>query len=133
MSIQVSLEDVQGETDNEKLCTKAKDVSLGGLAYISSKPIIKGQRVKVFFPLLEQQKGLCGEVGWNLKTGRGYLTGVQFNNPNELYRLRLIEQICHIEHYRGQVKKYEGRDLSGDQAAKEWILKYAADFPMLDP
>jgi len=46
-----------------------------------------------------------------------------------LFRLRMIEQICQIEHYRKEVKLVEGRDLSAEEAASEWISRYASDFP----
>jgi hypothetical protein len=41
----------------------------------------------------------------------------------------MIEQICHIEHYRKEVKLAEGRELSSEEAADEWIKRYAGDFP----
>ena len=43
----------------------------------------------------------------------------------------MIEQICHIEHYRKEVERLEGRALSAHEAAGEWISKYAGDFPAL--
>jgi hypothetical protein len=41
----------------------------------------------------------------------------------------MVEQVCHIEQYKADVLKKEGRELTGEEAAKEWILKYAKDFP----
>ena len=43
----------------------------------------------------------------------------------------MIEQICHIEHYRAEVEGKEGRELSSQEAAKEWISSYAGDFPAI--
>ena len=43
----------------------------------------------------------------------------------------MIEQICHIEHYRKEVARVEGRELSTQEAASEWISRYASDFPAL--
>ena len=43
----------------------------------------------------------------------------------------MIEQVCHIEHYRKEVMLREGRELSAQEAAREWISKYAGDFPAL--
>ena len=40
----------------------------------------------------------------------------------------MVEQICHVEHYRRQVRQIEGRQLDGEEAAQEWVSKYAADF-----
>ena len=43
----------------------------------------------------------------------------------------MIEQICHIENYRQLIKKEQGIELSSEQAAKQWIQKYAHTFPTL--
>jgi hypothetical protein len=43
----------------------------------------------------------------------------------------MVEQVCHIEHYRNEVLALEGRRLSTKQAAEEWIKKYSASFPNL--
>ena len=53
-------------------------------------------------------------------------------NEDELFRLRMIEQICHIEHYRNEMLKQQGRELSIEEAAQEWISRYAGEFPSLD-
>ncbi len=43
--------------------------------------------------------------------------------------MRMVEQVCHIERYRADVLEREGRALTGEQAAEEWIKRYAEDFP----
>lgn len=43
--------------------------------------------------------------------------------------MRLIEQACYIEEYRKEVFSQQGRQLSEEEAAKEWIDKYAGIFP----
>lgn len=63
--------------------------------------------------------------------GIGYQTGIVFNCPDTAFAVRMIEQICHIEQYRQQVSHNEGRELSVDNAAQEWISLHAADFPEL--
>ena len=44
----------------------------------------------------------------------------------------MIEQICHIEQYKADVLAKEGRQLDVEQAAREWIYKFADDFPDLE-
>ena len=44
----------------------------------------------------------------------------------------MTEQICHIEHYKQEVMKREGRRLDCSQAAMEWIDKYARDFTRIE-
>jgi hypothetical protein len=111
---------------------KLNNVSLGGLAFVSPEPMPEGKTVKVCFPLLDQNRSLTGQVVWNKKLKKGFEIGLQFDDPDELYRLRMIEQICHIEHYRAEIKQREGRQLNSEEAAKEWIKRYAGEFPTLN-
>jgi hypothetical protein len=37
--------------------------------------------------------------------------------------------VCSIERYRREVRRREGRVLSGQEAAEEWIRENAARFP----
>ncbi|MFA9420292.1 MAG: PilZ domain-containing protein [Gammaproteobacteria bacterium] len=126
--IQVTLnlvEDDSEETADETLT----NVSLGGLSFISKQPFEIEQKVRVSIPLLKQDTNLLGTVVWCEKTTESYEIGIQFEGSKDLFRLRMIEQICHIEHYRKEIKLVEGRELSTAQAATEWISRYASDFP----
>ncbi|MEQ8937648.1 MAG: PilZ domain-containing protein, partial [Gammaproteobacteria bacterium] len=50
-------------------------------------------------------------------------------SKQKMFLLRMVEQLCHIEHYRNEIARVEGRELSSEQAAQEWISKYAESFP----
>ena len=56
-----------------------------------------------------------------------------FHNRNDIIEQKfiysMVEQVCHIEQYKKEVLKNEGQGLSGEEAAVEWITKYAKDFP----
>lgn len=67
-----------------------------------------------------------------LKDGIGYETGVVFDCPKTAFAVRMIEQVCYIEQYRQQVSVTEGRELTIDSAATEWITQHAASFPELN-
>ena len=60
--------------------------------------------------------------------GRVDLIGIEFAAEAEAFRARMVEQICHIERYHRQ-QQAEGREVSEEQAAIEWIDRYAATFP----
>jgi len=45
----------------------------------------------------------------------------------------MVEQVCSIESYQKKIYETEGRRLTTEQAAMEWIAKYAAQFPDLGP
>ena len=132
MPIQVSL-DWGGEGLEEHSCDKLNNVSLGGLSFLSSQPLPGASQVSVTFPLLDQQHSLTGKVVWNRKQAQGYEIGLQFDDPDQLYCLRMIEQVCHIEHYRREVEIREGRRLNSEEAASEWISRFAGKFPGLNP
>ena len=128
--IQVTLDWVDDEND-ETVDQTITNVSLGGLAFVSTNPLELLQRVKVSIPVLNQDNHLVGNVVWCEKKDQSYEIGIEFENSRDVFRLRMIEQICHIEHYRKEVERQEGRQLSSQEAAREWISKYAGDFPAL--
>ncbi|MEH6444178.1 MAG: hypothetical protein V7784_09785 [Oceanospirillaceae bacterium] len=67
-----------------------------------------------------------------VKEGIGYETGVVFDCPDTAFAVRMIEQVCYIEQYRQKVSVSEGRELTIDSAAVEWITQHAANFPELN-
>jgi predicted SPOUT superfamily RNA methylase MTH1 len=130
MPIRVSRDSI-AESEDDSDDQTITNVGLGGLAFLSSRPLEVQQRVTVSIPVLEQENELTGNVVWCEKADQGYEIGIEFERSRDNYRLRMIEQICHIEHYRREVERLEGRKLSSQQAAQEWIAAYAEDFPEL--
>jgi len=130
--IQVSSSRVEDE-DDETLDQTITNVSLGGLAFVSPKPLEILDRVRVCIPFLERNNTLVGNVVWCEKCDNGveFEIGIEFEKSRDVFRLRMIEQVCHIEHYRKEVMLREGRELSAQEAAREWISKYAGDIPAL--
>ena len=107
------------------------NISLGGLSFLSQQAVDVFQRVRVCIPLIKEDNFIEGQVVWCEKARNGYEIGLEFDSSKEVFRLRMIEQICHIEHYRKEIERQEGRKLSTNEAAKEWISQYAGDFPAL--
>lgn len=120
------VEDDSGDLEDQTLT----NLSLGGLSFISTQRLKTGQKASVCIPVLKQDNCLAGTVVWCEKSKSGYEIGVEFEGSKDIFRLRMIEQICHIEHYRKEVKLVEGRELSSEEAATEWIKRYAGDFPV---
>jgi hypothetical protein len=128
--IQVTADWVEDE-DDETLDQTITNVSLGGLAFVSPKPFEVLERVQICIPFLEKDNTLVGNVVWCERSGSVWEIGIEFEKSRDAFRLRMIEQICHIEHYRKEVRQQEGRELTTQEAASEWIAKYASDFPAL--
>lgn len=120
----------------EELVTEAtdylKNVSRGGLAFHSKISLPKGTTVRIKIPLVSPVFQATGKVTWCHPTENDYEIGIQFIDEGDPFRARMVEQICHIEQYKHEVFDNDGRQLSGEQAAVEWIEKFAADFPGAD-
>lgn len=106
-----------------------RDVSCGGLCFTSDCPIQCGETVHVSIPVEAPGFEADGVVAWCKPENDHFAIGVAFDGDSTSFTLRMVEQVCHIEHYRAQVLRDEGRDLNSEEAAQEWIEKYARDFP----
>ncbi|PCJ18370.1 MAG: pilus assembly protein PilZ [Gammaproteobacteria bacterium] len=105
------------------------NISIGGLSYQSDYFIEPGLVISIRIPTISSQFEVNGEVTWCRKSDDKFDVGIQFNEQHDLFSTRMIEQICHIEHYKRLVEEQENRILTGEEAALEWIEKYAATFP----
>ncbi|HEY9197762.1 MAG TPA: PilZ domain-containing protein [Gammaproteobacteria bacterium] len=109
---------------------KLHDVSRGGLSFSADMPLEAGAVIRVRISHVEPAFEAPCRVSWCRRHRGDYLIGVAFLDAQDEYRARMVEQVCHIEHYKKEVLEREGRMLSGEQAAREWIHKYAQDFPV---
>ena len=105
------------------------NVGMGGLAFRSRRAFKAARIVKVRIPWVRPPFETTARVAWCRACGDGYELGLAFIDPNDAFHARMVEQICHIEHYRRQVQESEGRRLTPEEAAREWIERHAAQFP----
>ncbi len=108
---------------------RLNNVSLGGLCCECAAPLTPGALVKIRFPVVRPAFETKGNVVWCHRRQGHFDLGVQFTEREDAFRARMVEQICHIEHYRNEIRDAEGRILDGEAAAREWISKFAAQFP----
>ena len=118
------------ELDHAARCSR--NVGLGGLAFQSDRPLTRGTVIELRIPVVRPAFETRARVVWCRASEAGYDLGVEFLDPNDAFRARMVEQICHIEDYRAGVYRSEGRELTAEQAAIEWIGKYASNFPEED-
>lgn len=105
------------------------NISHGGLSLRSHASILPGTIVNLTMHVPGCDKQLQARVVWCRDIPGAYDIGVEFLNSDDSYTVRMVEQVCHIEHYRRKVKEEQGRVLDSRQAAMEWIAKNASDFP----
>ena len=106
-----------------------KNISLGGLCFKSSVPLASGIQLILSIHIIKPAFKAKGVVAWCNKEEDSFDVGVNFFDSDTEYRVRMVEQICQIEHYRKDIQHREGRIISAEKAAEEWIEKYASDFP----
>lgn len=109
-----------------------KNVSHGGLAFNAKMAINPGAIIRVKIPLVHPVFQAIGKVTWCHPQQNEFEIGIRFLDEGDSFRARMVEQICHIEQYKQESLDKEGRHLTGEQAAIEWIEKFATEFPGAD-
>lgn len=109
--------------------SQASDLGAGGLAFHSNQNIEPGTIVCIKIPYIQPEFETDAKVVWCRKRLKGTELGVEFLTLDDAFKARMVEQICYIENYQHAVKRREGRNLTIQEAAVEWVSKYAANFP----
>lgn len=126
---------IEEESLPSPLSLALNNVSQGGLAFDSPKFIEVGTLVNVQIHIVKSDFKVSGVVQWCQRQSPSenhFEVGIEYVDRKDAFRVRMVEQICHIEQYRREIEQKEGRPLSGEAAAIEWITKHAAEFPNPD-
>lgn len=108
---------------------RLSDVGFGGLCFNTAEQLTNGSIITIRINVVKPPFEILARVVWHRYTGESYETGVEFIGEQDAYKARMVEQVCHIQHYRQQTWEREGRELTSKQAALEWIERYAEKFP----
>lgn len=111
---------------DETLC----NVSSGGLCFRYTSKVEVGNVIRVRIAITAPPFEARCRVTWCQPEGGTWQVGVVFLEQDDLFRARMIEQICHIQQYRDEIRDKHGRNLSSQEAAVEWIEKFADKFQM---
>lgn len=107
----------------------AHDVSVGGLALCWPEDIERGVAVEIQIDSVHPPFDALGRVAWHRHEGNHFLLGIEFLTQEDAFRARMVEQVCHIEAYRELIEREEHRMLDSEQAAWEWLERFAGAFP----
>jgi hypothetical protein len=107
--------------------SQLSNLSYGGICCSVDDPIDQGTTIKIRIPLLYPSYEGKGVVVWCRPHACGYDLGIQFIDKHEAFKSRMVEQVCKIEEYRLHCET-QGTLMTSEEAAIEWIEKYAADF-----
>ena len=100
-----------------------------GLCFESDRYIKPGTVLEVSIPLrgvIQKFKGRVVLVKWN---GESCEIGMWLSSKTDAGRIRIVEQICHIEAYLKHKRHFDGPFVSKERVAQEWIARFASSFP----
>lgn len=124
--------DVKCQSSEKQLHLQLHDVSYGGLCFYSPLEMSVGAIIRIKIRAVRPIFKVNAVVQWCRQQANFFELGVQFLDKEDAFKVRMVEQICHIEAYRQITKEMTGRHLSKEEASLEWIEKHATDFPQQD-
>ncbi len=88
------------------------NVSLGGLSFYFPETLPIGKTLKIRIPLVGQGFETTVQVVWCDQAENSFEIGVKLLDQQDAFRTRMVEQVCHIEHYKKDIELAEGRFLN---------------------
>lgn len=119
---------VSSNKSRQQLNLLLNNVSTGGLSFHSPDPFNEGTPVQISIPTKPVFQ-VHAIVQWCQPDKAGYELGVKFLDHADAYRVRMVEQVCHIEDYRLRKQVERGKRVSRNQASREWIAQHGGSFP----
>jgi len=113
--------------------SKTINISLGGLLFSSSTPVVKGSLISLKLPFEEKVFKVLAKVvhcDRSLDTNL-FNIGVNFSRLQDAFKVKLIEQLYLISEYRDLRSIQLGREVTLEEASKEWIKRYSERFRRL--
>lgn len=113
--------------------TSAINVSQGGLLFASKKQVEPDSRILIRMPFQDKLFNVHARVVHCQKSldTKLYHVGVCFERISDAFKVKLIEQIYLICEYRDLRSIQLGRDVSLEEASREWIKRYSDRFRRL--
>jgi c-di-GMP-binding flagellar brake protein YcgR len=119
-----------GKPESKELRTNTINVSMGGLLFAAKKPVDMGSTIVIKMPFENKVFNIRARVvhcDRNPETKLNNI-GVRFYRVNDAFKVKLIEQIYLISEYRDLKSMQLGRQISLEDASREWIKRYSERF-----
>ena len=110
-----------------------KNINQGGLLFCSKNPTEVGAIISIKIPFQAKIFNVKAKVVHctPLKNSDLFDVGVSFLRHNEAFKVKLIEQLYLISEYRDLTSVQLGREISLEEASREWIKRYSKRFARL--
>ena len=113
------------KVDSEERTSRGKI----GLCFESKQYIKPDTLLQVDITIRGEIQTFTGRVILVRNKGEMFEIGIWFTSKADASRIRMVEQICHIEAYLTHKRHHEGPFVSPERVAQEWISRFASRFP----
>lgn len=123
----------KGMGDTEDARSETINVSTGGLLFPATHPVKTNSLIAIRMPFEDKVFNLKARVIRcvnNPKTNL-YDIAVSFFRVREAFRAKMIEQIFFIKEYRDLLTLQSGREISLEEASRDWVKRYSEQFKTL--
>jgi hypothetical protein len=100
-----------------------------GLCFETNQYIKPDTMLEVTIQVRSEIQKFTGRVILVRNKGELFEIGIWFTSKTDASRIRMVEQICHIEAYLTHKRHHEGPFVSPERVAQEWISRFASRFP----
>ena len=109
---------------------KTKNISDSGLLFLSSEYFKMGTLLELTLPLRDKVFTLEGRVVHSSEDSatRLFRTGIYFASASSVFKVKLVDQIHQIDEYRRSLSIKEGRPVTEEEAAHQWIKEHSVEF-----
>lgn len=119
---------VSSKKSQKQLNLQLSNVSAGGLSFHSPNRFNEGAVVNISIPTRPVFQ-VHAIVQWCKPIDEGFELGVKFLDHEDAFRVRMVEQVCHIEDYRLRKQSECGKRVTRNRASREWIARHGGSFP----
>lgn len=124
---------LRATSNPDSIRAQTEEVSLGGLSFLSQNRLEKGSFVDLSIPVKDKLFEIKGRVTYCVEQSKGgrFRTGILFLDSPSAFRAKLAEEALEILRYRKDISRERGEEVSEEEAARQWIQRFAENFPNL--
>ena len=109
---------------------KTKNISDSGLLFLATEYFKVGTLLELSLPVKEKVltiEGCVVHASQDSESGL-FRTGIHFPKIDSVFKVKLAEQVYQIDQFRKSLSRQEGRLVSEEEAAHQWIEEHSSDF-----
>jgi hypothetical protein len=113
--------------------SKSVNISMGGLLFLTKKPVENNSIIAIKMPFQTKTFNVKAKVVHcdRSEDAKLYNIGVSFYRLSDAFKVKLIEQLYLISEFRDLWSVQLGREVTLEEASREWIKRYSKRFKRL--